>query len=94
MTRLDITAHAAQRLQQRAIPIFVVELLLEHGTPSRCGDADRFSFDRIARDSLADDLNGVRNMKDIERWLDVYAVVGDNARLVTAAHKTKRRRRH
>jgi hypothetical protein len=30
----------------------------------------------------------------IERWMGVYAVIGDNGRVVTVAHRSNRSRRH
>ncbi len=91
---MKLSFHAAQRLQQRAIPPFVVKLLTQHGTATRACGADRLYFDRAARERLSDDFDGIDNMKMIERWLGVYAIVGDDGRVITVAHQTKRRRRH
>jgi len=88
----ELTTHAARRLQQRAIPGFVVELLESFGTASRCGDAEKLLFDNAARKRLKQHLGGDRNMKIIEPWLGVYMVLGDNGRCVTVAHQTRRRR--
>jgi len=86
-----LTAHASTRLQQRSIPGFVVELLERCGSETRCGKADRLFFDKAARKRLRRHLGGDRAMKLIDRWMGVYAVVGDDGSLVTVAH---RRRRH
>jgi hypothetical protein len=90
----DFTAHAALRLQQRAIPAFVVELLERCGTGIRCGDADRLFFDKAAKKRLTKYLGGDRSLKLFERWMGVYAIIGDNGRIVTVAHQSNRRRRH
>ena len=87
MSGLDFTDHSQARLQQRAIPPMVVELLMEFGSPSRCGGAERLMFDKAAVKKLRHHLGGPRGLKVVERWLTVYAIVGDNGRLVTAAHK-------
>lgn len=89
----DFTKHAADRLRQRAVPIIVVELLERFGTAMRCGDADRLFFDKSAKKRLKRYLGGERNMHLIERWLGVYAVIGDNGRIVTVAYQTDRHRR-
>lgn len=84
------TIHAQQRLQQRAIPPFVVDLLEAFGSERRCGGAERLFFDKAARRRLTQALGGRRGLRLIEPWLNVYAVVGDNGRLVTAARQTRR----
>lgn len=94
MTAVDFTTHAALRLQQRAIPAFVVELLERCGSETRCGDADRLFFDKPAKKRLKQYLGGDRGLQLIERWMGVYAVIGDNGRVITIAHRSKRCRRH
>jgi hypothetical protein len=84
------TFHAETRLQQRAIPPFMVELLERFGSEMRCGGADRLFFDKVAIKRLQRHMGGRRSLRHIEPWLNVYIVVGDNGRLVTAAHRTKR----
>jgi hypothetical protein len=88
MNDLAFTAHAQTRLQQRAIPPMVVDLLMQFGSPFRCGGAERLMFDKSAVKRLRRHLGGHRGLKVVERWLNVYAVVGDNGNLVTAAHKS------
>jgi hypothetical protein len=68
----------------------IVDLLLKFGSASRCGGAERLMFDKPAVKRLRQHLGGPRGLKVIERWLNVYAIVGDNGHLVTAAHKNSR----
>jgi hypothetical protein len=93
MDDLALTVHSRARLQQRAIPPLVVDLLLQFGSPSHSNGAERLMFDKSAVKRLRRHLGGERGLKVIERWLNVYAVVGDNGRLITAAHKSGRFRR-
>ncbi len=86
----DIARHAHARLQQRAIPPMVVELLERFGSTMRCGDAERVFFDRKALKRIRHYLGGDRGLTAIERWLNVYVIIADNGRVVTAAHKTGR----
>jgi len=91
---IDPTRHAQERLQQRAIPPLVVELLEEFGSVTRSGTAERLTFDKAARRRLVRHLGGERSLRMIEPWLHVYAVVGDSGRLITVAHGDRRPRRH
>ena len=93
MINRDFTTHAARRLQQRAIPPFLVELLERFGTSVRCNGADRLYFDKTAKRRLRQYFGGDRGLQTIERWLGVYAVIGDDGRVVTVAHAHARHRR-
>lgn len=88
------TRHARERLQQRAIPPLVVELLEQFGSAARCGAAERLTFDKAARRRVARHLGGERSLRMIEPWLHVYAVVSDSGRLITVAHGDRRLQRH
>lgn len=88
-----LTKHAAIRLQQRSIPSFVLECLEAFGSSMRCGGADRLFFDKAARRRLRLHLGDRRRLQDVERWLKVYVVIGDDGKVITAARRTKRFRR-
>jgi hypothetical protein len=88
-----ITVHAQRRLQQRGIPPLVLDLLEKYGSEMRCGGADRLFFDRAARRRLVADLGRARGMAAVERYRNVYAIVGDNGSIVTVAHRHRRFRR-
>lgn len=87
MNDIVFTNHAEKKLQQRAIPPMIVDLLMQFGSASRCGGAERLMFDKRARKRLRRHLGGDRGLKLVDRWLNVYAVIGDNGQVVTAAHK-------
>ena len=87
---MSLTHHASVRLQQRAIPPFMVELLERFGTTMRCDGAERLFFDKAARKRLERHLGGHRSLRHVEPWLNVYVVIGDNGRLVTVGHRSKR----
>ncbi|UPT99427.1 hypothetical protein J4G48_0015840 [Bradyrhizobium barranii subsp. apii] len=84
------TRHAEVRLQQRAIPPFMVELLERFGSEMRCGGADRLFFDKAAVERLRRHMGDRRSLRHIEPWLNLYIIIGDNGRLVTAARRTRR----
>ena len=94
MIQADFSDHAARRCQQRGVPALVVELLERNGTPIRCGGAEKLIFDKAAKKRLKQDLGGDRGMRLIEPWLGVYAIIGDNGRIVTVAHQTARHHRN
>jgi hypothetical protein len=87
------TLHARKRLQQRAIPGLVVELLLSNGSTARRQGADVFFVDKDARKRLRRELGGDRGLKMIEPWLGHYLVVSDDGQLITAAPRTERIKR-
>jgi hypothetical protein len=92
MNSADFTAHAAQRLQQRAIPPFVVKLLEQCGSELRCIHSDKLFFDKAARKRLRKHLGGERGMRLFQRYLNIYAVIGDDGRIITVAYQSSRHR--
>jgi hypothetical protein len=88
--RENLSHHAGRRLQQRALPPFVVDLLMGFGAAERCGGAERFFFDKAARKRLRDHFGGKRGLRLVEPFLDTYAVVADDGTVVTVAHRTGR----
>jgi hypothetical protein len=85
--------HAKTRCQQRAIPAILIDLLLQFGTNQPAGGgASKFFFDKAARRRIkayAGQLAGFLN-----EHLDVYAIVGADNTIITAAHRLKRIQRH
>lgn len=88
-----MTSHAQERLQQRAIPSLVLDLLEECGSIARTRDGESLFFDKAARRRLRHRLGGERGMRMIEPWLGIYAVVGDQGLVITAGHRQRRLRR-
>lgn len=87
--QLTETRHARTRRQQRAIPAFVVNLLLEQGTCMRHHGADVFFVDKAARRRIRCTL-GNRVHAALEAYLDAYIVLSDDGCLITAAWRTGR----
>jgi len=87
------TQHAARRCQQRGLPPIVIDLLMQFGSSEPAGDgAVKVFIDKAARKRLKAYAGALVNK--LEEHLDVYAVVGSNGQLITAAHRTERIRRH
>ena len=85
-----LTVHSRKRLQQRAIPPVMLDYLDRFGTAERCGGSERVFFDKAGRRLLAEHMGSVAALKTVERWLGVYAVVGDDGNVVTVGHRQKR----
>jgi hypothetical protein len=88
-----ISKHCGQRLQQRAIPNFIVTLLLDHGSRQRSHGADLVFVDKSARKAIRLAVGGNRNMRLIEPFLNTKIVVGDDGTLITAIRQSRRIKR-
>jgi hypothetical protein len=90
---MHMSQHAAVRSQQRSISQMQVDLLMQFGTSQPAGDgASKLFFDKAARRPIrayAGPLAGLLN-----EYLDVYAVVSTDDKIITAAHLIERIRRH
>lgn len=86
--RLDLTAHAATRGQQRGVPPLVIDLLEKFGArrSSACG-AEILFFDRRSRSRILTYAGGL--IGRLSEYLDAYAVVADG-RLITVGCRYKR----
>lgn len=83
----DVTEHARKRSQQRAIPTFVMGLVLDYGRIAYRHGAEVAYLDKAGRRALKRDL-GRKVYARIEDQLDVY-VVADGS-VITTAHREKR----
>jgi hypothetical protein len=90
---LAFSGHAAARCAQRAIPPHAIDILLAYGSCARSRGADSYFLDKDGRRRVRKDL-GERGYREIERWLDAYAVVGSDGSVITAAWRSRRLRRH
>ena len=91
---LQITDHARARLQQRGIPLPVLDCLLSFGKKIHDHHgAEILFFDHQARNQIRRTY-GEENFKRLESKLDTYAVVGPDGAVLTVGHRTKRINRH
>ena len=81
---IPLTTHARMRMQQRGIPVALLEDLLDYGRAMHDHrGATVLYFDRRAREAL----------RRTGRRLDAYAVVGGDGEIRTVGHRYKRLRR-
>ena len=88
-TSVAFTKHALQRCQQRGIPPFIVDLVIDHGRITRRHGADVYYLDKSARRQIKR-LLGRKLYARINDQLDIYIVLEDE--ILTVAHRTKRTR--
>lgn len=91
-TDFALTVHASKRVQQRAIPPIVIEWLIRFGAQRWSRGASVYEFDKDGRRRLRRHI-GQRLFASVEQWLDAYAVVGGEQRVVTAGWRQQRRHR-
>lgn len=86
-----LTAHATVRMQQRGIPGWYLQLLIEYGKTSHArGGAVLKSVTKATRQRLQAVLSR-RDYAAAERYFGVYAVLAPDHAVITAAHRTHRR---
>ncbi len=91
---LQLSRHASQRLQQRAIPGLVVSLIRDHGSVARSAEGTEVLFvDKAARRRIRQAVGGDRVYALLERWLDSYLVVSSDGGVITAGHRHRRIKR-
>lgn len=86
-----LSAHAKERMQQRAISPLAIELLVQFGTSEFNQGCEILFFDKKARQRLQQ-YAGQELYSTLLRMLDVYIVV-DGAVVVTAARKVRHHKR-
>lgn len=86
-----LTNHAAVRLQQRGIPAWFLDLLVEHGKTTHDGHGAVLKSVSKATRRRLQQLLPAKAYAQAERWFDVYAVVTADDAIVTAAHRTNKR---
>ena len=87
------THHGKRRLQQRSIPIEVLEIIQDFGTSSRSRGADRFYLNKESRRELQRRFRRSPLLKHYERYLNIYVVISDGGTVITASRRTKRFKR-
>ncbi len=89
-----MTQHAVVRMQQRGIPPFVVECLLDHGKVQhdhhggRILFFDKAAWRRATKNALA------KARVELEKYRRSYVVLGSDGAVLTLGHRYKRIRRH
>ena len=88
---MKTTKHARDRLQQRAIPLLIVEWLFTYGARERSQERTVILFfNRNSKKKLKRAV-GTRIVSLLAPVLDAYIVIdSDTRRVITAGHRFKR----
>jgi hypothetical protein len=90
---LFATHHAAARQQQRGIPIYVIDTLINYGKVNHDHHgAEILTFPKAVRQNLRNTLPK-RLYVALESHFDCYAVLSEGV-IVTVGHRTKRIKKH
>ena len=90
---ISMTDHASKRAQQRCIPPIILGLLMDFGKRESAGvGASKMYFDKAARRRVKAYVGPIA--RQIDEFMNVYAVIGSDGQIITAAHLTERVRRH
>jgi hypothetical protein len=85
---MAISKHAERRLQQRAIPGIVLQLLLDYGARIQQNGSEVIIFDKQSRRSLQRYLG--RIYARIEEFLDAYVIMSRDGTVITVGHRYER----
>lgn len=90
---IEMTKHAESRSQQRSIPPIALDLLLQFGRRERAGDgACRVYLDKTARKRLQAYAGPL--VSALDTHLNIYAIVANDERVITVAHRLGRMQRN
>jgi hypothetical protein len=86
---MQVSKHAQTRSQQRAISPMLIDLLLQFGSCERAGaGVSKMFFDKLSRRKVKAYAGPLASL--LNDHLDVYAVVTDDLKVITAGHRTQR----
>lgn len=83
---MNMTQHARQRVQQRAIPPLIIDWLCRYGTRIRGMNGTTICvFDRSSRRLLASEV-GQTVVRRLSDWMDAYLVLSGES-VITVGHR-------
>jgi hypothetical protein len=85
---MNLTHHAAQRIQQRAFPLHVIEAIVQFGRTQFVTGAESIMLDKRALRLIAERNN--RLAIQMERYRGAYVVIGNNGQVIAVAHGIRR----
>ncbi len=86
---MHLTGHARKRLQQRALPPFVIHLLYSFGVEKRQNGATLIFFNEKARKKAREELEDA--LRRFDKIGDAFLVESaDDGRVITVGHHYRR----
>lgn len=89
-----LTRHATHRMQQRAVPEMIVEILERYGSAMHHEGAEVLFIDKSARKRIAAAFGGQRSARMLEPWFNTYACISDGHVVTVRRRKTRLKRNH
>lgn len=90
---MNMTKHAQARTQQRGIPPLMIDLLEQFGARQKAGDGSvKVFFDKAARRHVKAHVGGLARF--VDDYMDVYAVLANDATVITVGHRLEHISRH
>lgn len=86
---VTLTQHAKARSQQRNVPAFVIDVIMDYGQCKRKHGADVYFLDKKSRKSIRKAL-GRQVFNRLSVFWNSYAVVSDDGPIITVGKRTKR----
>jgi hypothetical protein len=83
------TRHAETRLQQRAIPLRAIDVLMAYGEYHHRRGAEVCYLTKRSRARIIQDL-GKQAFSKIEKALSAYLVIGHDGTVITVGHRLHR----
>ena len=91
---MTLSHHAQQRMQQRGIPLKVVDYLLAYGRVSHDHHGGCVIWlDKRSREKLEAE-EGKRVFRGMDKCLNAYVVTDTDGTVVTVGHRYRRIKRH
>lgn len=85
-----MSKHASNRLQQRAIPPMMLDLLFDYGKFEHDHrGAGVYYFNKVGKEHARVALQQCKS-KQIDHCLNVYLIMGSNGSIVTVGHLAKK----
>ena len=86
---MELTKHAASRIQKRCIPPIIVDLLIDYGQSERSGNGTtKYYLDKRSKRRLEAYAGPIAGL--LEQHLNCVVVVADGGALVTVEHRLQR----
>lgn len=89
---MNLSRHAQVRMQQRGIPVPIVEWLLAYGAVNYQKGTELYYFNKQSRKLLERDF-GKHELARYEKALDAY-VISSSGKIITVGHRFQRVVRH
>jgi len=88
---MQLTHHAKRRIAQRALPLFVVDLVMRIGEDVKSNDGCKIRMlnSKILKSEFISELKAIGHKAEY-KWCNLYLVVAEGNVVITAGYRYKR----